>query len=121
MSQAVVCALELRRYELARRCLDLLGDARSCADPTEREEPADTILADKDAAKQLAALRSGKLEAEQAALADKVAQLRAAGKPRSADDEMLGMLAGGMLGLRVHTDPATHEAWFFDQEGAFFY
>jgi hypothetical protein len=114
-SQAVVCALELRRYELARRCLDLV-EAKQCDDPTDQDgERAGTVLADKDAAKQLAALRSGKLEAEQAAQVDKVAKLRAAGTPRAADDELLGMLAGGTMGLRVHTHAKTHEVWFFDQ------
>ncbi|MEO8703057.1 MAG: hypothetical protein ABI867_23635 [Kofleriaceae bacterium] len=120
MSQGLQAALELRRYALAKRCLEQLGDARTSEDPTEAE-PAKTLLANKDVAKQLTALRSGKLEAEQAALADEIATARAARTPMKADDERLGMLAGGKLEMRVHGDRDTKEVWFFDAEGMFFY
>ncbi len=120
LSDGVRCALELRRYDLASRCLELLGDTRECLEPTNKK-PTKTVLADKEMAKQLADLRSGKLAAAQARAADEIAALRAAGTPRGADDDRLGLLAGGTVGHRLHTDTKSREVWFLDAEGELFY
>jgi len=120
LSDGVRCALELRRYPLAVRCLELLGDTRECLEPTSKE-PAKTVLADKELAKQLADLRSGKLAAAQQRVTDEVAAARASGTPSAADDERLGLLAGGQVAYRFHTDSKTREVWFLDAEHELFY
>jgi hypothetical protein len=120
MSAGVRAALALRRFELARTCLAALDKAKTAADPTEAD-PVDTVLADDALTEQLAKLKSKKLDAEDRALAEEIVKARAAGKPRLADDARLGALAATEVAVCLHRDAATHEAWFLDREGAFFY
>ena len=118
-SKGVECALELRRYDVARRALEALGTTKKAMCPADGE--VHTVRGDKDHAKALTALASGKLEEQQRALLAEVEQLRAAGTRVKADDERLGMLAGGTVQLRIHADRDTREVWFFDNEGELFY
>ena len=116
---AVTSALELHRYDFARRAYDALAALPSqdavdpCNDNGPVLKPADQPLIDK--------LLSGALAAELAALRDEVAAARSAGTPVRADDDRIGRLGGCRVKGRIHDDRATGEVWFFDAEGTFGY
>ena len=119
-SCGVKAAIELHRYDLARRCLDALGSTKRAVDPTESGE-VETVLAKADLGKQLAALRSRDLDAADQKLADKIAAARATGKTVALDDAQLGAFAKTKVGWVLHRDATTHEVWWFDLEHEFFY
>jgi hypothetical protein len=119
-SIGVASALEVHRYDLAKRLLAMLGSAKKCVDPTETG-PYSTVLDKPEMKTKLAELASGALEAAQQKIRDEIATLRAANTPLEADDARLGILAGGKVSARILMDGATHEVWFFDGDGELHY
>ncbi|HEX5059550.1 MAG TPA: hypothetical protein VFV99_09330, partial [Kofleriaceae bacterium] len=120
--QAMAGALDLMRPDDART---FLARARELPDSPysdylvkDRDQKTPALLANAEMKKRIAALESGKLDAQIAEARATAESARAAGKPIAADDARLGTLAGCKVSGRFFEDRDTHVVWFFDEVGA---
>lgn len=121
LEQATAAALGAR---LAGDARTFLARARALAPSAysdyqqHRSKKTTTALAEPATKQDLARLESGELDRAAEAARDAAAAARVAGRPIPADDARLAALATCEIAWRLVTDRATHETWFFDQDGA---
>jgi hypothetical protein len=120
--QATAAALELMRTDDART---FLGRARELPESRysdylvkDRDTRTPAAFAEPALAEQLGALESGALDAQIADLRAAAEKARSSGKPITADNARLGMLAGCRVASRFVEDRASRVVWFLDEAGA---
>ncbi len=122
LEAATASALKINDLDAARGFLERLAakalDVKPYSDyQIDRDKPTASPLATTEVKKQLAALKSGKLDAALTALRETAEAARSKGKPIALTDEQLGQLAGCTVSGRLLDDRTTKSAWFYDEVG----
>ncbi len=122
--QATLAALDMMRPDDART---FLSRARELTDAPfsdylvkDRDEKTPAAFEDAATKARIEALELGELDDQLAKLRASADAARAAGKPITADDTRLGMLAGCKVSGRFLDDRDTRVVWFFDDVGTLY-